>query len=110
MDILELLLGKYWAQTAFVLGLLCGVLSYFIKRLFDFKSKKREINHTQFLNHRINAVNGFIVSYTKISREWDNLPIYDILMHKLTAGKIDNIMKTPKTEMKLSTESLVPYY
>ncbi len=67
-------------------------LGYFIKRGFDNKSKKIEINHTIYQQNRITAVNKFYENYAKAELMWNQIAIYDILSRKLSAKEIDKII------------------
>ncbi len=58
---IEELFTTYWSQvTLLIIG-----IGYFIKRIFDQKSKKLEINHSLFQQNRINAVSKFLSTYAK---------------------------------------------
>lgn len=53
---MDLILGKYWSQVI----LLLGIVSYFLKRAFDLKSKKLEISFTVFQTNKIKAFEAFV--------------------------------------------------
>jgi len=85
---IEKLLTTYWGQTTLILL----AIAYFIKRIFDNKSKKIEINHSLFQQKRLKVLNDFYSNYAKTEFLWDHLAIYDILSNKLVAKEIDNII------------------
>lgn len=100
---IEKLLTDYWGQTTLVLF----ALGYFIKRTFDIKSKKIEINHSLFQEYRLKAVNNFYISFAKAEQMWNQVSIYDILNNRLNPKEIDNLIwptlyELQKCKMELS--------
>ncbi|WP_299761144.1 hypothetical protein [uncultured Pontibacter sp.] len=85
---LEKLFVEYWSQIT----LLLLAIGYFIKRFFDTKSRKVEINHTLFQQNRISAVNNFYSSYAKAKLMWEQLAIYEILSREIDPKTIDAVV------------------
>lgn len=103
---IEKLFTTYWSQVTL---LLVGV-GYFIKRGFDLKSKKLEINHSLFQQNRITAVSNFLAAYGKTELMWRELAIYQILSKTLDPNQIDRIIWPPLNEMKKSVLELKIYF
>jgi hypothetical protein len=103
---IEQLFTTYWSQVTL---LLVGV-GYFIKRGFDQKSKKLEINHSLFQQNRITAVSNFLSAYGKTELMWREIAIYKILSNTLDANQIDSIIWPPLNEMKKSVLELKIYF
>ena len=80
---LEDLLTTYWPQTTLFLTFIIGLIVYFIKRAFDTKSKKIEVNHTLFQQNRLAAVNRFFENYSKVATYWNQIPIYDVIYREV---------------------------
>jgi len=103
---IEEIFTTYWSQvTLLIIG-----IGYFIKRIFDQKSKKLEINHSLFQQNRINAVSKFLSTYAKTELMWREVAIYKILSKELKADQIDNIIWPPLREMKMSVLELKIYF
>lgn len=100
------LIAEYWSQITL---LLLGV-GYFIKRVYDHKSKKLEINFTLFQQHKINAVSNFLDSYSKTIWMFNELSFYKVLRHLYTAEQIDEIVFPPLNEMRKSTLEIEIYF
>jgi hypothetical protein len=105
MNITELF-TTYWSQlTLILLG-----IGYFIKRVFDNISNKREINHNLFQQNRIDSLNRFFKAYSKTEQMWTSIAIWDILDHKLSAKELDNIVFPLLNELKASVMELQIYF
>ena len=100
------LLTTYWSQITLVFL----AIGYFIKRIFDDKSKKLEITYSLFQQNRINAVNNFFSNYTKVEFLWNQLPIRDVLSHKITAKDLDLLIQPPINDLKRSIFELKIYF
>jgi hypothetical protein len=100
------ILTTYWSQTTLILAF----IGYFLKRFFDNKSKKREINHTLFQKHRINSINEFYDAYAINKRMWYEIPIYDIMNHKTDTEKIDNLILPSLNDLRKSVVKLQIYF
>ena len=103
---IEQLFTTYWSQVTL---LLIG-FGYFVKRIFDQKSKKLEINHSLFQENRITAISNFLSTYAKTELMWREIAIYKILSNTLDANKIDSIIWPPLNEMKKSVLELKIYF
>jgi hypothetical protein len=103
---IEKILTDYWAHVTLILL----AISYFIKRIFDNKSKKIEINHSLFQQNRLNVVNSFFSNYTKAELMWEQLAIYEILSKKLDVKAIDNIIWPILNELKKNQIELQVYF
>ncbi len=103
---IEELLTTYWSQVT----LLLVTTGYFIKRIFDQKSKKLEINHSLFQQNRINALSNFLSAYGKTELMWREIAIYRILNNTLDTNQIDSIIWPPLNELKRSVLELQLYF
>lgn len=103
---IEELFTTYWSQVTL---LLVGV-GYFIKRVFDQKSKKLEINHSLFQQNRIVAVSNFLSAYGKTELMWREIAIYKILSDAIEVNQIDNIIWPPLNELKKTVLELKIYF
>ncbi len=100
------LLTTYWSQlTLLLLG-----TGYFIKRLFDLKSRKKEINHSLFQQNRINSLNSFFSVYAKTELIWTDLAIYEILKHEISAKELDNLVGPTINDLKMNILQLQIYF
>ena len=106
MNILKELFTTYWSQTT----LLLLSVGYFIKRIFDLISKKKEINYNLFQEKRLNAVNVFFQTYSEVEQMWTALSIFDILNNKLSAKDIDEIIFPSLNKLKRSVLELQIYF
>jgi hypothetical protein len=100
------LLTTYWSQVT----LLLLTVGYFIKRIFDNKSKKLEISYSLFQQNRINTVNNFFSNYAKVEFMWHKLPHSDILSHKMPGKEIDQIIWPQLNDLKQSVLELKMYF
>ncbi|MCF8714516.1 hypothetical protein JM658_06690 [Joostella atrarenae] len=103
---IEELLTTYWSQLTL---LLIGV-GYFIKRVSDNISNKREINHNLFQQNRLKAVNDFFTSYAKTERMWRDLSIIPILEYQFDTTEIDEIVFSPINELRKNVLELQIYF
>ena len=85
-------------------------ISYFVKRYFDLRSKKVEVNHSLFQQNTITAVNNFFQCYAKVELMWNQFQIWNMLSNKLTSTKIDNFVWPPLNSLKQSTLELQIYF
>jgi len=107
MDIeIEDLFTIYWSQVTLILL----VVGYFFKRWFDNKSKKIEINHAIYQQHRITAINSFFEAYSKAEQMWSYLEIYEILQNDLSAKSIDKIIFPPLNELTKTSLIMNVYF
>jgi hypothetical protein len=100
------ILTTYWSQSVLII---LGI-AYFIKRIFDSKSKKLEIKYSLFQQNRIIAVNTFFSNYAKVEFMWHQIPYWDILEHKIRANQIDEIVWPPLYALKQSLFELKVYF
>ena len=99
------LFTTYWSQfTLILLG-----IGYFVKRLFDNISNKREINHNLFQQNRIDSLNRFFKAYSKTKQMWTSIAIWDVLDHKLSAKELDNIVFPLLNDLEASVMELQIY-
>lgn len=103
---LKELFTTYWSQITL---LLFGI-SYFIKRGFDIKSKKVEINHSLYQEHRLSVVNRFFENYAKAKLMWNQIAIYDILSRKFEPKKIDKLIFPTLNELEKNLLELMIYF
>jgi len=105
MDFKELF-TTYWSQiTLLLLG-----ISYFIKRGFDIKTKKVEINHSLYQQSRLSTVNRFFENYAKAEMMWNQIAIYDILSRKFAPKEIDNLIFPTLNELDKNLLELMIYF
>jgi hypothetical protein len=105
MEIQELL-TTYWSQfTLLFLG-----VGYFVKRIFDSISKKREINHNLLQQNRLNAVNKFFASYAKTERMWRDLSLVPIFEYKIDTKEMDKIIFSPIDQLRMNILELQIYF
>jgi len=101
---LKEILTTYWSQMTLVLL----AIGYLIKRIFDDRSKKAEINHTLYQQNRISALTNFFRNYAAVELMWKQIHIWAIVQNKLSEKEIDeyiwpsiNLLKTSVIELKL---------
>ena len=104
-SVLKEVLSTYWAQVVLILG---GI-GFLIKHWMDTNSKRKEINHSKFLEHRMNGLNAFFSSYAQLERLWDTLPIYQILNYEFKAYELDEMTISGINSLKSSTYALMLY-
>lgn len=85
-------------------------ISYFVKRYYDLKSKKVEVNHSIFQQNKINSINRFFSNYSEVGHMWHKLPIWDILEYKITSKELDEIVWPSLNELKKSVLELKIYF
>ncbi|MFB9054616.1 hypothetical protein ACFFVB_16125 [Formosa undariae] len=100
------LLTTYWSQII----LLLSFVGYFGKRLFDTKSKKREINHTLFQEHKIKSINDFYNFYAINKQMWYELPIYNVMKHQITPNELDKLISPSLNDLRKSVNKLQIYF
>jgi hypothetical protein len=100
------LVTTYWSQVILVLL----AVSYFIKRIFDEKSKKIEITYSLFLQNRINTVNLFFANYAKVESMWHKVPYWDVIDYKIKSDVVDKIVWPPLNDLKQSVLELKMYF
>lgn len=106
MEVLEMIFTKYWPQVTLVLG----AFAYFIQRLFDYKSKKVEINHSIFQQNRIDAVNRFFKTYNDAKRAWHELNYWDAIESRMPASELDSKIQSSVQAVRLSILELRFYF
>lgn len=89
--------------------LLLGI-GYFIKRGFDIKSKKVEINHALYQQSRLLAVSTFFENYAKAEMMWNQIAIYDILSRKFAPKEIDNLIFPTINELDKNLLELMIFF
>lgn len=103
---IEKILTEYWSQATLVLL----TIAYFIKRIFDDKSKKIEINHSLFQQNRLKITNAFFGNYAKSELLWEQLSIYEIFSNKFSAKEIDQMIWPILNELIKNQIELQVYY
>ena len=103
---IEQLFTTYWSQlTLILLG-----IGYFIKRILDSISKKREINHSLFQQKRLESVNSFFSIYAKTERMWVHIRIHEIVQNKISPTDLDEIIFPLVNELKRNLLELQIYF
>jgi hypothetical protein len=97
----------YWSQMTLILL----AVGYLIKRIFDDRSKKAEINHSLYQQNRITALTNFFRNYAAVELMWKQIHIWAIVQNRHSAEEIDkyiwpsiNSLKTSVIELKLYFE------
>lgn len=103
-------LATYWSQIVIIIATLTAPIWYLIKRIFDLKSKKTEINHSLIQQNRINTVNTFFGNYAKLETMWNHIAYYQIFQNKLSVNEIDGIVFPPINELNKSLLELKIYF
>lgn len=85
-------------------------ISYFVKRFFDLKSKKVEVNHSLFQQNKITAVNKFFQCHAQVELMWNQFQIWNMLSNKLSATEIDRFVWPPLNALKQSVSELQIYF
>jgi hypothetical protein len=96
----------YWSQVTIILL----AFGYFIKRAFDLKSKKIEVNHSLFQQNRIQAVNSFVKNFATVEQMWRHFEIHKILSNQLSAKEIDDIIWPSMNSLRASVLELMIYF
>lgn len=101
-----------WQQifTASQVPIFLLAISYFVKRYYDLKSKKVEVNHSLFQQNKINAISGFFANYAKVDHMWHKLSIFEVLERKIPVKEMDEIIWPPINDLKRSTLELKIYF
>jgi hypothetical protein len=106
LNFVDILFTKYGTYVT----LFFGVIAYFIKRAYDYKSKKIEINHSIFQQHRIDSVNRFFINYNAAKAMWRELPHYDVIENVTSAKDLDNKVQPVMRDLRLSMLELRFYF
>ena len=85
---IEEIFTKYWGQTTLIL---LG-FAYFVKRILDNISKKKEINHTLFQEKRLEVSRDFFLAYAETKQMWNSIGIYNILNNQVSIKELDDII------------------
>lgn len=88
---IEKLFTTYWSQTTLILAF----ISFFGKKVFDLITKKKEINHNLFQQHKIKATHDFITSYSQLVHAFHNLEYYKIFNEEIKGDLLDNLITNP---------------
>ncbi len=67
-------------------------IGYFGKRFFDLISKKREINHNLFQQHKIKAFADLLDAYSKLESVFNDLEYYKIFRGDISTDKLDSLI------------------
>ena len=103
---IEQLFTTYWSQlTLILLG-----IGYFIKRILDNISKKREINHSLFQQKRLESVNSFYSIYAKSERMWVHIRIHEIVQNKISPTDLDETIFPLLNDLKRNLLELQIYF
>ena len=89
--------------------LLLGI-GYFIKRIFDTKSKKIEINHTLYQQNRLCTVNRFFESYSDAERLWNEISIYKVVTNEYSTDDMDRLTRPILNGLDRSLFELIIYF
>ena len=83
-------------------------LGYFIKRVYDLKTKKIDAKHSLFQQNKISAIIQFFSVYSKVDSMWHSFPIHQVLDRKFSLDEIDKKL-LPLSELKISILQLTLY-
>jgi hypothetical protein len=103
---IEKLLTVYWSQIT----LIFLAIAYFVKRTFDNKSKKIEIDHLLFQQNRLKVISDFYTHYAETTFLWQHLAIYDIFANKLSTQEIDKLIWPALNNLRKSQMELQIYF
>lgn len=103
---LEKMLTVYWAQVTLVLA----VVGFFVKKVLDDRSKRKEINHSFYQQNRVDAINRFLTRYASLEAVLRQLPVYRILNREISSTGIDNMISPPLNLLTSSTMELNLYF
>jgi hypothetical protein len=78
---------KFGSQITVFLGLII----YFIKRHFDYKSKLIEIKQSLHQDLRLSSINKFIESYTALESFYWQVSFYDVIERKIQPKDLDDL-------------------
>jgi hypothetical protein len=99
----------FFATYGAYITILLGIIGYFIKRVYDLKSKKIEVSYTFFQQNKINAITKFFDSYAKAERMWHHFPIYRVLNKDIDANGLDKMIWPLMNEINMSINELTLY-
>ena len=68
------------------------VVGYFIKRKYDLKSKKTEINHNLFQKDKLSAVQSFFFQTSQTEAMWHSFNFYKVLDDASNDGTLENML------------------
>ena len=86
------LLTTYGTITGSIATLILLGIGYLIRRHYDLKSKKIELNYSFFQEKKLSAINRFFDKYTPTERMWHHFPIYKLLNKTLNETQIDEMV------------------
>ena len=104
------LLTTYSSLLTLVIVGIGSLIFYFIRRYFEYESKKTEINHSLYQQNRLSAVNRFFESYAKAELMWDQIAIYDILSRNIPPKEIDQLVFPSLNELRKNLYELMIYF
>jgi len=93
-----------------IVGAIVGLVVYFIRRHYDLKSKKHEINHSLFQQKRLESVNAFFDIYAKTEQLWEHLRIYPIFNNEFSIKELDEMIFPTLNELKKNIHTLEIYF
>jgi hypothetical protein len=103
---MEEIFVKYWSQIL----LLITTIGIGLKMVFNYRLKKKEINHSIFQQNRMDALVRFYNAYAEVNSMWVKLPIYKILKTEISSEQIDNIIQPPLNKLEASVLILQLYF
>jgi hypothetical protein len=95
---------KILTDYSWLVVLIITAIMYFVKRIFDLKNKKREVNHSLFQQNRIDVVNRFYAVYAETVQMWNRLSVIPALNGKIDAsemGRITDLSSLDKIVLEL---------
>lgn len=95
-----------WSQMAVILAVIFAPISYFIKRYFDFKTKKDEISYNLYVNKKIALIDNFTKSSLELERAYSHININKVKNHLISADELDEEISVPLVEFKKSYSML----
>ena len=103
---LEQLLKDYWAQLTLVLA---GV-GYLVRKGQEERARKREINHEQFQQNRITALNDYLGCYSRVAAMWKMLTVSDAVNRRISPKELDAFILPSLHDFKRATLMMGIYF
>lgn len=99
-----------WSELVVLISTASAPIIYFIKRYYDYKSKKQEINHSIYQQNRITILTRFFEHYTKVDRIFKQISFYQIMDYHHTATILDDMTVKPLNELRSCVWELGLYF
>lgn len=105
MNILYLILDKYWDQVL----ILIGIIIIGVKYLLEIKKRKNEIIEEIFRSGKITAINDFFEKYADQNAFWIEIPFYEVIQGRMEGKQIDELVRPGLNKFEKSFYKLSIY-